>query len=144
MKILPITLHNRRPIMYQLPQAIWNQLAHEQPIRTQWARKMFNLTEQEIDQALEEEANKLSQKNYSNKAILAYQTMLPLLLENEAIRKFQQTEDNPELMEMLPEIYSVEEALRLATAEYRLMDNERRELQQLLRRAHQDRKRVVE
>lgn len=121
--------------MNQLPQIIWNQIAYEQPLKTKWGKKMFNLTEKEIDKEMDKEARQLSQKGYSNKAITAYLTVLPMLLENEAIRTFMQTEDNLDLMQMMPEIYSAEEAVRLMTAEYRLMDNQQRELMEMLKAA---------
>lgn len=67
-----------------------------------------------------------------NKVILAYQTFGPLLDENEAISEYIMMAECPSLDSCLPEVVSVDEAVLVADAEYRLADDEQAELARLL------------
>ena len=120
--------------MVQVPQEIWNEIAKTGMLQTDWAKKMFNLTEQEINLALEKEGNELESLGYSNKVIISYLAVKPLLLEHRAISAYlTKTNQIQRLHPSLPEILSPQEAEYLMRMEYRLTKEESKELITLLK-----------
>ena len=82
---------------------------------------MFNLEDEDEAQAVQESVNKaLRSRGVPEMAILAYQTILPLLLEADAIMAF--VEDNPTYLNSLPEVLNRREALALARLEWPQME----------------------
>ncbi|MFN1834790.1 hypothetical protein AB2B38_005965 [Balneola sp. MJW-20] len=118
--------------MTQLPQPIWNQIAFEYQLETQWAKDRFRMNEDEISETLDTEAKKLSLQGYSNKAILAYQTILPFYLEKKAIHDFFMKDNDPEIIKMIPLPNSLHEARLIVEAEYWLTENDQDQFIDLL------------
>ena len=107
--------------MNPIPQAVWLKVADRRKLRTWWAEVMFNLEDEDEAQAVQESVNKaLRSRGVPEMAILAYQTILPLLLEANAIRAF--VEDNPTYLNALPEVLNRREALALARLEWPQME----------------------
>ena len=107
--------------MNPIPQAVWLKVANRRKLRTWWAEVMFNLEDEDEAQAVQESVNKaLRSRGVPDMAILAYQTILPLLLEANAIRAF--VEDNPTYLNSLPEVLNRREALALARLEWPQME----------------------
>lgn len=123
--------------MYQLPQEIWNQIAHENELKTEWAKKMFNLTAEEIYPELDREGEILERKGYSDKAIISFQTGMPLM-ETEAITNFIVTHNQPELRQPLPEVNSIRDCLKIMTMEYNLEPGQAKEFCELIELCLQD------
>ncbi|CCH01301.1 hypothetical protein FAES_3293 [Fibrella aestuarina BUZ 2] len=122
--------------MTQVPLTVWNQIAHEQPLLSQWALTMFNQpTPEALSQALAKESDWLTSQGHSARVISAYQQILPLLVEHHALTQFITSSEAYSLRTALPEVTTVAEALRLATQEFSLTDSESSELSQLLRKA---------
>lgn len=106
--------------MNQAPASLWNEVARKVQLETEWAKVMFQLDEEELDEALESQNEALRANGASEKVALAYQTMLPLCLENAALQKFVELEDNPELTGLFPDLNTPEEAAQLAAREFDL------------------------
>jgi hypothetical protein len=117
--------------MYQVPAAVWNEIAASQPLSPQWAR-LFRMNPGQLGNALAMQAKELEAKGLDSKTIRAYQLVAPLLSENEAISSYLEESRRQDLRAALPEICSVGEALMLVTAEYRLMPSQQGRLRPLL------------
>ena len=117
--------------MHKLPATTWNRIHQQNNLKSAWAKVMFALDEQSLNQALDKQAEKLIE-NYQNKAILAYQTVLPLLVEQQALTEFIETTGEPELRKALPEVLNQSEAVQLMTQEYNLSKEQQKQLRQLL------------
>ena len=118
--------------MYQIPMRIWNEIAKSQPLSEPWAT-LFRMTPEQLPEGLkmlvDEPAEKLGA---DNRTVLAYTLVAPLLLENEAISEYIVVEDRLDLRAAMPELISVNEAVILASMEYRLNPSQQAKLQQLL------------
>lgn len=106
--------------MYQAPANLWNQVWRAVPLKTEWGKIMFNLDDQELLEALEEQGEELVKAGHSNKVALAYQTLLPLCLEREALAEFVARTEQPELLSVFPEVMTLAEAVNLGAKEYNL------------------------
>ena len=100
-------------------------------LKSAGAKVMVALDEQSLKKARDKQAEKLIE-NYQNKAILAYQTVLPLLVEQQALTEFIETTGEPELRKALPEVLNQSEAVQLMTQEYNLSKEQQKQLRQLL------------
>jgi hypothetical protein len=109
--------------MYSVPAPILNAIARTQSLRSEWARQVFSLDAEGVLTALSRQAKELATQGVPNKVLLAYQTMGPLLIENIAISEYIMATEHLELRSCLPEIVSVQEAILVADAEYRLTDD---------------------
>jgi hypothetical protein len=118
--------------MYSVPAPILNAIARTQSLRSEWARQVFSLDAEGVLSALSDQARELETQDVPNKVILAYQTMGPLLIENIAISEYVMATERLELRSCLPEIVSVQEAILVADAEYRLTDAEKDRLAEML------------
>ena len=104
--------------MHQLPAKVWNRIAEEQGLRTEWAERMFSLDEAGLEEALERERERLEADKVPTPAISAFLETAPLLWERDAIQAF--VRRNPHLQESLPEIQTPAEAARVAAIDRRL------------------------
>ena len=119
-------------MLSSIPAEIWNGIAETETLRTAWAKKHFPLTEQEMEQAEEKEADAL-EKNWPRAVVRGFQDMRPLLLEREALRQW--TRKHPEHAAALPEVNSLEEAVDMAAMDWMYDETEKRQLRELLREA---------
>ena len=109
--------------------AIWNRIAETEELKTDWGRKAFALSPDEMAKLEDEEYARLKAKEGHDVAA-SYQDVKPLLLENEAISRFTQAE--PMYREALPEVTSIAEALILASMERPLNPTQQNRLRRLL------------
>ena len=116
--------------MYQAHASFWNRIAETQSLKTEWAKRMFSLTQDALLKALEQETEELKKETTSNRVRLAYLEIMPLLWENEAISGFCLA--NPGLRAAMPQIESVPEAVAIADRDYPMTQSEQRELSALL------------
>lgn len=126
------TTPKERRQMNPIPQAVWLKVADRRKLRSWWAEVMFNLEDEDQAQAIQEAVNEeLRAKGVPAMAILAYQTILPLMLEAQAISGF--VADHPQYRDALPEVLTQHEAVALAMLEWRWMEETEIEaLRQLL------------
>ena len=107
--------------MNPIPQAVWLKVADRRKLRSWWAEVMFNLEDEERAQAIQQAVSEeLRAQGVPGMAILAYQTILPLLLEASAISDF--VADHPQYRDALPEVLNQHEAVALAKLEWRWME----------------------
>lgn len=118
--------------MYQAPANLWNQVWRAVPLKTEWGKIMFNLDDQELLEALEEQGEELVKAGHSNKVALAYQILLPLCLEREALAEFVARTEQPELLSVFPEVMTLAEAVNLGAKEYNLRPADVEDLYRLL------------
>jgi len=118
--------------MRQVAQSIWNEIAKRPEMQYSEMKALFSLSPEEIDAALDAQADEMESAGEPDSVILAYQLVAPLLFEREAIQAFVLSTESFGLRAALPEILSVDEAVRIATMEYRLTDHEMVRLQNLL------------
>lgn len=117
--------------MHPIPQAVWNKVANFRKLRTWWAEVMFNLEDEDLAQKAQETVSEtLRERNVPEATILAYLTLLPLLMEPDAIRSF--VEEHPQYLDALPEVLNRQEAIELARLEWPLMDATETEALQML------------
>lgn len=115
--------------MLQIPTHIWNQIAQEKSLKSDWAKKVFPLDQDKMLQDQEEEGDKLEEKGHSNKVILSFQHSRPLLLERQAIEDFMNRNQMPDLT---PTFQTPKEAVILMNEEYRLTEEDQTSLEILL------------
>ncbi len=108
---------------------VWNQIAQTQALQTAWAKKVFALNPEEMQQAEDKEYKALA-RAVGHDVAASYQDVKPLLLENEAISRF--TQAQPMYREALPEVTSIAEALILASMERPLSQTQQKLLKMLL------------
>ena len=117
--------------MTQVPQRIWNEIAKEQDLATNWAEKWFRMKEGEVERELEKQARKIL-KTQPNKVVVAYQEVLPLLAEHNAIQAYISDHNRVGLMQVLVEVLNPKEAVMLMTMEHRLQPENQERLRELL------------
>lgn len=127
--------------MYQIPSIVWNQIAQEQDLQTEWARRMFNCSSQEeLNMAVDQEAQKLAKAGVKSPSVrLSYIMMMPLLTERIAISNFMV--EHPEMAGYrggLPEVNTPEEALEIAKGDHLMSAADEEQLLDLLTRAYDD------
>ena len=121
--------------MYQVPMKVWNEIARSQPLSQPWAT-LFRLTPEELPAKLEELVDKpLEAAGADNRVVMAYRLVAPLLMETEAISSYLEETQQSMLRASLPELTSVNEAVILASTEYRLTPSQQSKLKQLLKQA---------
>ena len=123
--------------MHQVPTVVWNEIAKSQPLSEPWAT-LFRMKDEELEQGIETLVDKPAEAaGADNRTVLAYRLTAPLLVENEAISSFLQETQQSSLRMSLPEINSVNEAVILASMEYRLTRSQQAKLKELLQQALQ-------
>lgn len=115
--------------MYQVPTAIWNQVAETNALTTEWGRKVFPLPEEDQEAEVAAEEQRLAQETGSSKLAIAYLMVMPLLWERRAIRIFKDRNgENPGL----PSIETVQEAVIVASKDLGLTIDQQRTLSSML------------
>jgi len=100
-------------------------------LATEWAELMFPLPDDVLMDALDREADRLmAEHKISPSLTLAYLKTMPLLWERKAIAAF--VADNPALGGALPNVETVEEAIRIATLDHPITTREQDKLASLL------------
>jgi len=120
--------------MRQAPASLWNRVAKTVPLETEWGKVMFNLTEPELDAALDMVEQRMLDAGVPNKAMLAYQTMLPLCLERKALAAYISKTGNLDLLSVFPNVETAAQAASLGAQEYSLSPAEARQLLTMLER----------
>ncbi len=118
--------------MTHVPQEVWNQIAVEQPLQSQFAQSYFTMKPADIEDNLEFIQRKLFRFVNNVGIVLGYFHAMPLLVENEAIRKYLAYNKTKELEEALPPLASPGEAAVLMGKEYSLNPLEQETLKTLL------------
>lgn len=115
--------------MYQVPTAIWNQIAETQPLVTDWAKLVFPLPEEDQEALVTGEELRLATETGSAILATAYLTVMPLLWERKAIRLYQEEFG---LNQGLPSIETVQEAVIVASKDRPLTVSQQRTLSDML------------
>ena len=116
--------------MFSVAAEIWNQIAESQPMATEKWSRLMKMDPDAMNSALDEVMN---ETKAPNKVMLAFVTVAPLLLENEAISLWILANEAHGLRSALPEVLTISEAVNLASLEYRLTETECARLAELLR-----------
>lgn len=125
----------KEPKVYQTPVPIWNEIVESQQLLHREMERLFSMDQEELFKALEDEDKKLEARGLDSTTIVAYHLTAPLLLENEAISRYIQQTNQQFLRASLPELTTVNEAIYLATQEYRLTPSQTKKLRTLLEAA---------
>lgn len=115
--------------MQQIATRVWNEIGETVPLKTDWAKQMFPLPPDEMEKALAREEKALSRKDRPM-VVSAYLMVMPLLWEREAIAQFKV--EHPEMLDALPDVESVQEAVILASQEFPLDERQQKRLAKLL------------
>lgn len=110
--------------MTYLPQYIWGDIADTQELRTDWARRMFTIPEALIDEEIDRQAAFFSSLGFTNKVVLIFLQILPLILEHTAISRYISDKEALELRNVLPEILDASEAIIYAKNAHLLTDKD--------------------
>lgn len=121
-------------LMVSLPARVWNEIARQEQLRTQWARTVFVMDETGIQESEETDAHRLDQDGVDPMVVQAYLDARPLLLEREAIARY--VAKHPDLRASLPEVNSINEAILTVTGDWPLSQSETAQLKTLLRAAN--------
>lgn len=119
--------------MYAVPANLLNEIAKSQKLKFQWSHLLFSLNQQQKQDQLDHQADLLEQRGIPLKVVRLYQEIGPLLAENEAISRFSTAKGDSQIRELLPEIPTLQEALRVAEMQEPLTGSERLKLSRLLR-----------
>lgn len=119
--------------MYRVPAEILNEIVATQPLKTEWCRRLFSRTPENLIPDLEAQCQALEDSGVPLQVALAYQEIGPLLVENEAISRFIQKKADPGLRAILPEVATLREALLLAEQDRPMSYSNRKMLATLLR-----------
>lgn len=123
--------------MHQAPMAVWNEIAQSQPLSQPWAT-LFRLTPEQLPAQMDKLVDQPAESmGADNKTVLSFRLVAPLLQENEAISQYLLEAQRPNLRASLPELTSVNEAVILASKEYRLNPSQQAKLSLLLTKALQ-------
>ena len=116
--------------MHQQPAIVWNTIAETQPLRTDWAKMLFPMPQDQMDEALGAEAKSLAESLGSEKLAAAYLSVAPLLWEVRAILAFKATGDR--MSDGLTPLETTQEAVIAASRDYALTIKEQRQLSEKL------------
>ena len=116
--------------MLQVAAPIWNQVAKE-GMRTSLGRRMFHLSQDQLTDRIQREAENLQGRGFHPRVVRAAQTVAPLLAERHAISSY--LVKHPQYSQALPEVNSVQEAIILASKEFLLTTPQQKELEKLLK-----------
>jgi hypothetical protein len=114
----------------------WNEIAQSQALSQPWAT-LFRMTPEELPAGLDKLVDQpIEAQGADNRTVLAYRLVAPLLLENVAISDYLGMTNQLNLRASMPELTSVNEAVILASKEYRLTASQQAKLTQLLQQAY--------
>lgn len=116
--------------MHQAPARIWNEIAETQTLATAWAEQMFPLDPEELEVALDREEARMAKVLGSRALAASYLVVMPLLWEREAIRMYKATKGVP--IGSLPAVETVDEAVYVATQDYRMTQAQQQKLAKAL------------
>jgi hypothetical protein len=111
---------------------IWNEIARTQKLRTEWAKRAFAMTTKAMDELEEQEYETLKAK-VGHSVAIAFSDVMPLLMENVAISRYIQAQDDLSLRQALPEVTTIAEAVTLASMDRPLSRMEQTSLVNLLK-----------
>ena len=97
-------------------------------IKTQWGQMMATANPSEEEDKV---TQRLREKNIPSEVIWSFTTIAPLLAERLAIAQY--AKKNPQIMNVAPEVLNYQEALSIATKEWRLTEEEQSQLMNLLK-----------
>lgn|SRR5690554_4780670 len=120
--------------MHQVPARVWNEIAASEELASPSFERLMKMNDEQILQALDEQAKALEARGVPDSVIVAYQRLAPLLAENEAISRYINRTGNTSLREALPEILNAEEAVVIATQDQPLSKSEQKTLLDMLKR----------
>ena len=120
--------------MYQVPQAVWKEIGQDQKMKSPRNQKLFQMNPDDRDRALAEEVQQLVSTGIDKTVAAAYQKVLPLLQENQAISRYILKHDRTDLRAALPEVLSVDEAVMLMQQDFLLDARKTSQLKSLLNR----------
>lgn len=113
---------------------ILNPIAKTQKMATDWGKTLFSMNQADLDAADLAQYKALLASGVDQPVAMAYQMTAPLLTENEAISNYITRTGNSRLRAVLPELTTIEEAIELAIAEYRLTRPQTVTLKKMLQR----------
>lgn len=119
--------------MYQTPAPIWNQIAKTQPVGSAYWKSLMEKDQAQLTDQLGKLEIELERKGADAQVTRAYLLVAPLLRETVAISRFVEAQGSPGLRSCLPEVTSINEAVALATLEYRLKPSQQTQLAKLLK-----------
>lgn len=119
--------------MYQVPAPIWNQIAQTQPVGSAYWLSLMEKDQQQLTEALAKLESDLERKGADAAVTRSYLLVAPLLRETVAISRYVDAQASPELRSCLPEVTSINEAVALATQEFRLKPSQQTRLAELLK-----------
>lgn len=129
-------VNGKNQTMYQAPMQAWNEIAQSQALSQPWAT-LFRMTPEELPAGLDKLVDQpIEAQGADNRTVLAYRLVAPLLLENVAISDYLGMTNQLNLRASMPELTSVNEAVILASKEYRLTASQQAKLTQLLQQAY--------
>lgn len=120
-----------RSSMHQAAARYWNAIADSQSLKTEWARQIFPLPQEDMNLALENEEKRLIRETSNPVLASAYLKVMPLLWESAAISNY--LKDNPGLRAAMPPIESIAEAIIMARNDFRLTSRELMKLAEMLK-----------
>lgn len=118
--------------MYLPPAEFLNQVANSQTLKAGWTRRLFTMNQQQLNEALAQQAKVLLAGGVLGKVAASYQALAPLLVENKAISRYIEQTGSSDFAKMYPEVVSVDDALLLADLEYELSTMEKQQLAKML------------
>lgn len=116
--------------MLNVPAPWWNEIAKENKLKTPWGKKYFSMDRDELIKAMDVEAIRLEKQGVSSPVISAFLLFAPMIAEPKAIRAY--AKKNPAIRNALLEVNSYQEAVIIASKEYRLTLEQQKELLNLL------------
>lgn len=116
--------------MYQAAADLWNRIAETQTLRTTWAQQVFPLPQALMDKALDRERDRLLKAGTDPLVALAYLTVMPLVWEAPAIRRYVEAHGSHPA---LPLIETAREATTVAGRDYPMTQAQIRALYDLVR-----------
>lgn len=120
--------------MYQAPQAVWNEIARDQTLKSPRNQKLFQMNPNDRDRELAEEVQQLVSTGIDKTVAAAYQKVIPLLQENQAISRYILKHERTDLRAALPEVLTVDEAVMLMQQDFLLDAPKTRQLKSLINR----------
>jgi hypothetical protein len=118
--------------MYQVPLSVWRDIAETQTLSTADMDHVFLMKQNELDAYMDKQGEQLSEQKISPSVIVAFQYLLPLLVENKAITNYIIQTQQFWLRQSLPEILTIYEAIIIAQMEWRLDEVESIQLRECL------------
>ena len=118
-----------------VPAILWNRIAKNGPLKTEWAKKAFLMTEEQMEELEAKEREEL-EKTVPGLVARAFLDLRPLLLENEAIQNWlYKSLENRMNAGAFPEVLDVDEAVAMGAMDWRLGEREQKQLRRLLENA---------